>query len=113
MFGYWLEQNHYGKYVQWEVSEGVQGMERCVIAVERDGSLSPLSAYCSSASVASSSSACKPIIVVAVDSSSTDSKVRIARIGRESTLFDSCALKKLITRAFVDDDELVADIAAF
>ena len=36
-FGYWLELNHYGKYVEWQVTSGPQGMARCMIAVERDG----------------------------------------------------------------------------
>jgi len=63
LFGHWLEQNSYGKYMQWNVSDGAhahvmlyrahvcvgagnmrsrrlageQGMERCIVAVERDG----------------------------------------------------------------------------
>ena len=38
MFGYWAERNNYGKFVEWSVSHGERGMERCVIAVDRDGS---------------------------------------------------------------------------
>ena len=38
LFGYWAERNKYGKFVEWSVSHGGRGMERCLIAVERDGS---------------------------------------------------------------------------
>ena len=37
LFGFWLERNKYGKFVEWRVSSGARGSERCVIAVERDG----------------------------------------------------------------------------
>ena len=38
LFGDWLEQNCYGSFVHWQVSEGANGKTRCMVAVERDGS---------------------------------------------------------------------------
>ena len=35
-FGFWLELNHYGKYVEWQVTQGPRGKARCMVAVERD-----------------------------------------------------------------------------
>ena len=34
-FGWWLQLNHYGKYVEWFVTEGARGKERNIVAVER------------------------------------------------------------------------------
>ena len=36
-FGWWLELNHYGKYVVWSITEGAHGKERCMVAVELTG----------------------------------------------------------------------------
>ena len=36
-FGWWLQLNHYGKFVEWYVTEGERGKERKIVAVERAG----------------------------------------------------------------------------
>ena len=38
LFGDWLQQNNFGAYVRWQLTEGARGKERCMVAVERDGS---------------------------------------------------------------------------
>ena len=38
LFGDWLEQNCYGVFLEWQVSEGAAGKNRCMVAIERDGS---------------------------------------------------------------------------
>ena len=37
LFNFWLEQNNYGKYCEWQVKDGARGKERCLVAVDRDG----------------------------------------------------------------------------
>ena len=38
LFGYWLEQNNFGKYLEWQVKKRKKKRsERCMIACERDG----------------------------------------------------------------------------
>ena len=37
LFGWWMQLNHYGCYVEWHVTESLRGKERCMVAVERDG----------------------------------------------------------------------------
>ena len=44
-FGFWLEQNNFGKYVEWHVKAGTPGtnrLERCMVAISTGR---PLSAY--------------------------------------------------------------------
>ena len=38
LFGEWMRRNNYGRYVEWRVTHGENGMERCMVAVYRDGS---------------------------------------------------------------------------
>ena len=37
LFGWWMQLNHYGCYVEWHVTESLRGKERCMVAVERNG----------------------------------------------------------------------------
>ena len=35
-FGWWLQLNHYGKYVEWFVTQGERGKERNIVALEHE-----------------------------------------------------------------------------
>ena len=40
LFGYWLEQNNYGKYLEWQVKRrNKKRAERCVVGCERNSNV--------------------------------------------------------------------------